>query len=111
MPGVSRTDLEGLANHLSGARSFFGEFAVRLQYHLDGFLKVGPRFLKSGALCIGSRQFFDEPDVAFWHFSEHRREFKVHRTMIRPAADIAMSCDTLRLRRAGRRPSTEKAEP
>jgi len=89
MPDASRTDLERLANHLASPRGLFGEFAIRLQHHFDGFLKVSSRLFQGGALGIGPGQLFDESNVAFGNFPEHRGELKVHEAMIRATSGEA----------------------
>lgn len=77
--GVSRTNLQGLANDLASLGCFVNAIPIRFKNHRDGFLKIRTSFLERGSLRVGTRQFLDEADVALGHLLEYGRQIQVHR--------------------------------
>jgi hypothetical protein len=69
---------ERFTQDIGTAQRFFGQFAIRLQNHLDRFLQVCARFLQRRALRIRAGQFLHECGVAFGKFSEDRCQLDFH---------------------------------
>ena len=50
---------------------FFSQLAIGFQDELDRLLQIHSCLFQSRTLSVGSRQFFNESDVAFRYFSEN----------------------------------------
>src|SRR5689334_5988019 len=75
---VSRTDLERLADDRACAGRLLGQLSIRVEDHRDSFLQIRARFVKRGALRVGTGQLLNKTDVPLGHLAENGGELKVH---------------------------------
>lgn len=86
-PAASRGgDAEGLPDDALPADPLFGHGSIGLQHQVHRLGEVGAGFLKGCALGIGSRELFDEADVAFGNLLENGVELDL---------DCASGCDRI----------------
>src|SRR5271166_2981363 len=80
---ASRTDLEGLSNHVLARDRFLGKGSIGFQNQRNGLLQVDPGLFKGCALRVRAREFLNECDVTLRNSPENSSELKIHGNIIR----------------------------